>query len=128
MPLEVDLSQDDHVSLRATGALSLADLLAALQVMGKDPQSRALGRHLLDLREMKSLELDASHLRKILAEKPAIKGLLKGGRIAVVAPSDPSAQIQPIYQQLIARLPFEYKIFAEREIARAWLASGSSGQ
>ncbi len=126
MPLNVELLEDQTVCLRGDGVLTFDDAILALRTMSNDSRFDIGTRYLLELRQMESLDLDASGFWKVLSEKQEIKRLFEGTRVAVVPPpAFPTGTIQ-MYEQLATRLPFVFEVFPEIEAARRWLGTGNT--
>jgi hypothetical protein len=125
MPIQVEFCRDQIMVIEARGAVSIEEAMDFLKSIQQDSQPGGLARQLWDLLEVDALAFEGADLQKVLAERVLLKKILRGGRIAVIAPADlPVGKIR-IYQQLAARFSVEIEVCPDRGHALDWLAASA---
>ena len=122
MPVDYRIDEAEGVAyMRAWGALTLADVVAARDRMIADPDFSPGMKQLVDAREVQEVKITAAEARR--SASSAAFG--SGARRAFVATSDELFGLFRMYGGHTERLGAELHVFREMEEACEWLGLSS---
>ncbi len=124
MSIEIEFVTAEVIYARVVGHVTYEDAITCLRSVWADARFKPGARQLLDLRALESSSLKISDFPRILNEGLELKKMLKGGRIAVVAPRDYEFGMMRVFERLASRIPIDFKVSREIESAREWLGVG----
>jgi hypothetical protein len=128
MPIEVRIDETLRlVRLKASGELTLRDLVEAiepmLQASGFEPDMPQL----LDLGSVERSGITADQMRSLVEVFAKEVPRVGSGRVAVFAPRPVIFGLSRMYEALSEELPMRLRVFRDRDEAEAWLLEAPAG-